>query len=167
VLLSTARQLAQWEEMMLTPELEAALGAISRATVQRLLHCFRQDTPKLPRRTPQPPNRLLGGLGSICRLCSAFGVCTKNRYKGRELLIGPHEPILLKHRAWMATKEAKIAYKRRKEISEPSFGIIKEQMSFRRFLLRGLNNVKAEVIMAATAFNMRICIEYGVGKQVR
>jgi hypothetical protein len=59
VLLSTARQLAQWEEMMLTPELEAALGAISRATVQRLLHCFRQDTPKLPRRTPQPPNRLL------------------------------------------------------------------------------------------------------------
>ena len=55
----------------------------------------------------------------------------------------------------MATDEAKIAYKRRKELSEPSFGIIKEQMSFRRFLLRGLNNAKAEAIMVATSFNMR------------
>ena len=99
--------------------------------------------------------RVYGGLGSVCRLCSAFGVCTKNRYRGRELLIGPYETILLEHRAWMATDEAKIAYKRRKELSEPSFGIIKEQMSFRRFLLRGLNNAKAEAIMVATAFNMR------------
>lgn len=99
--------------------------------------------------------RAYGGLGSVCRLCSAFGVCTKNRYRGRELLIGPFETMLLEHRAWMATDEAKIAYKRRKELCEPSFGIIKEQMSFRRFLLRGLNNAKAEVIMVATAFNMR------------
>jgi len=34
-------------------------GSISRATVQRLLHRFQQDTPRLPRRKPQPPNRLL------------------------------------------------------------------------------------------------------------
>jgi transposase len=99
--------------------------------------------------------RIYGGLGSVCRLCSAFGVCTKNRYRGRELLIGPHETVLLKHRAWMATQEAKEVFKRRKELSEPSFGIIKEQMRFRRFLLRGLKNVKAEAIMVATAFNLR------------
>ncbi|MDO8688278.1 MAG: hypothetical protein Q7K41_06800 [Dehalococcoidales bacterium] len=55
----TARQLAQWEELALTPEVEGALGCISRATVQRLLERFQQDTPKLPRRQPQPPNRLL------------------------------------------------------------------------------------------------------------
>jgi hypothetical protein len=55
----------------------------------------------------------------------------------------------------MTTHEAKIAYKRRKELSEPSFGIIKEQMKFRRFSLRGLKNAKAEVIILATAFNMR------------
>jgi hypothetical protein len=58
-LLPTARQLAQWEELVLTPEVEAALRTISRATVQRLLQHFQQDTPKLPRRKPQPPNRLL------------------------------------------------------------------------------------------------------------
>ncbi|MFH1087709.1 MAG: integrase [Chloroflexota bacterium] len=59
VLLSTARQLAEWEELVLTAELEGLLGAISRATVQRLLVRFQLDTPKLPRRKPQPPNRLL------------------------------------------------------------------------------------------------------------
>ena len=99
--------------------------------------------------------RVYGGLGSECRCCSAFGVCTTNHYRGRELLIGPYETVLLEHRAWMATDEAKIAYRRRKELSEPSFGIIKEQMGFRRFLLRGLNNVKAEVNMMAAAFNLR------------
>lgn len=59
VLLDTAHQLAQWEELVLTPEVEEGLGSISRATVQRLLQRFQQDTPKLPRRKPQPPNRLL------------------------------------------------------------------------------------------------------------
>ena len=59
VLQDTARQLAKWEELALTSEIEMALGAISRATVQRLLERFQQDTPKLPRRKPQPPNRLL------------------------------------------------------------------------------------------------------------
>ena len=55
----TARQLAKWDELVLTPEVEMALGTISRATVQRLLGRFQQDTSKLPRRKPQPPNRLL------------------------------------------------------------------------------------------------------------
>lgn len=55
----TAQQLAQWEELVLTPAVEAQLASISRATVQRLLQRFAQDTPKLPRRKPEPPNRLL------------------------------------------------------------------------------------------------------------
>jgi hypothetical protein len=58
-LLTTAQQLAQWEELVLTWEVEAALRTISRATVQRLIGRFQQDTPKLPRRKPQAPNRLL------------------------------------------------------------------------------------------------------------
>jgi hypothetical protein len=59
VLLETAQQLARWEELVLTSKVEVALDTISRATVQRLLERFQQDTPKLPRRKPQPPNRLL------------------------------------------------------------------------------------------------------------
>lgn len=96
-----------------------------------------------------------GGLGTVCRQCSAFGICTKNRYRGRELLIGPYDADLRRHRVWMATDEAKIFYKRRKELVEPAFGIIKEQMGVRRFLLRGWSNVQAEVNTLATAFNLR------------
>ena len=39
---------------------------------------------------------------------------------------------------------------------EPAFGIIKEQLRGRRFLLRGLDNVRAEFTMLATAFNLRV-----------
>ncbi len=96
-----------------------------------------------------------GGLGAVCRQCSAFGFCTKNRYRGRELLIGPYDTVLRIHREWMATDKAKALYKRRKELSEPSFGIIKDQMGMRRFLLRGWDHVKTEAIVLATAFNLR------------
>jgi hypothetical protein len=59
VLRETACRLARWEELALTSEVEMALSTISRATVQRLLHRFQQDTPKLPRRRPKLPNCLL------------------------------------------------------------------------------------------------------------
>lgn len=59
VLVDTARQLAEWEELTLASEVENKLSSISRATVQRLLQRFQLDSPKLPRRRPQPPNRLL------------------------------------------------------------------------------------------------------------
>lgn len=92
--------------------------------------------------------------GKVCRACSAFGTCTKNP-NGRDLLIGPYEAQLRRHRQWMATKEAKAAYDRRKELVEPVFGIIKEQMGIRHFLLRGWLNVRAEANMMVIAFNLR------------
>jgi hypothetical protein len=99
--------------------------------------------------------RLYRGRPAVCRKCKAFGICTKNRHHGRELQIGEQEPALRRHREWMATEEAKQAYARRKGIIEPGFGIMKEQMGIRRFLLRGCANVLAEAAMVATAFNLR------------
>ena len=55
----------------------------------------------------------------------------------------------------MGTDTARRWYARRKLLSEPAFGILKEQLGARRFLLRGLANVRAEVVLLATAFNMR------------
>lgn len=91
----------------------------------------------------------------VCRQCLAFGICTRNKTHGRLIEIGPYETLLRQHRAWMATEEAKAAYRRRKELPEPTFGILKEQMGLRRFLLRGQLNVKAEWVILATAFNLR------------
>ncbi len=55
----------------------------------------------------------------------------------------------------METEEANLLYAQRKGLIEPVFGIIKEQLGARRFLLRGLENVKAEFALLATAFNLR------------
>jgi transposase len=93
--------------------------------------------------------------GRICRNCPAFGTCTTCQHHGRELQIGDHEVLLRQHRVWMKTEPAKTIYAVRKELIEPVFGIFKEQMGFRRFLLRGLANVRAEAVMIATAFNLR------------
>jgi hypothetical protein len=58
----------------------------------------------------------------------------------------------------MQTDAARCLYARRRELSEPTFGILKDQLGARRFLLRGLANVRAEFTLIATAFNLRtIC----------
>jgi len=44
----------------------------------------------------------------------------------------------------MATLAGKAIYKLRKQTVEPVFGIIKDAMGFRRFLLRGIGNVSLE-----------------------
>lgn len=92
---------------------------------------------------------------AACRSCPAFGKCTKNGVYGRRVEIRPYDGLLRRHREWMATQEAKTAYSKRKELPEPTFGILKEQMGMRRFLLRGIANVKAEWLTAVTAFNLR------------
>jgi transposase len=96
--------------------------------------------------------RLLGG---VCRRCPALGVCTTNQRQGRSLGISPVDLALRTHRAWMSTTEAKGLYRRRKELVEPVFGILKEQQGARRFLLRGLAAVQAEWMLLAAAFNLR------------
>ncbi len=57
--LAMAQHLARFGQVVLTPDMEAAFGSISRTTLQRLLQRFQRDRPKLPRREPQSPNSLL------------------------------------------------------------------------------------------------------------
>ena len=46
-------------------------------------------------------------------------------------------------------------YARRKQTVEPVFGIIKEAMGFRQFLLRGLENVTGEWNLVCLAYNVK------------
>jgi len=65
----------------------------------------------------------------------------------------PDAMSAMKHR--LKTKEGKAFYAKRKTTSEPVFGIIKEVMGFRRFLLRGLAAVKGEWRLVCLAFNLK------------
>ena len=102
--------------------------------------------------------RVYRGEAAGCRACPAFGTCTTDRRQGRALEVGPHEAAVRAHRDWMATAEAAAVYRQRKELIEPVFGVLKEELGARRFLLRGLANVRAEWALLATAFNLRTCV---------
>jgi len=54
----------------------------------------------------------------------------------------------------LVTKRGRAIYAKRKQIVEPVFGQIKEARGFRRFLLRGLDAVKAEWRLVCLAHNL-------------
>jgi transposase len=109
-------------------------------------------------RTERPAMRVYRGTAAVCRACPHFGDCTKDARQGRALEVGPHEAALRARRAWMATDEAQTLVRQRKAVVEPVFGVLKEELGARRFLLRGRANVDAEWTLLATALNLRTCV---------
>ena len=55
----------------------------------------------------------------------------------------------------LRTKQGKEIYRKRKMTVEPVFGIIKEAMGFRRFLLRGLEQVQSEWTLVCMSYNLK------------
>jgi transposase len=65
------------------------------------------------------------------------------------------EPWRIAMKAKLETEPGKTRYKKRKQTVEPVFGIIKNAMGFTRFHRRGLQNVAAEWLLVALAYNCR------------
>jgi len=110
---------------------------------------------QLRHRRRRPVARLYRAAAGVCAACPAFQSCAKGRPQGRSVETGPEEAELRRHRMWMATEPAKRAYRRRKELPEPLFGIVKEVQGVRRFLLRGVQKVRAEWALVLTGLNLR------------
>jgi len=58
-------------------------------------------------------------------------------------------------KARLKTAGGRTEYGKRKGVVEPVFGIIKEVLNFRRFLLRGLKKAKGEWTLACMAYNVK------------
>jgi hypothetical protein len=56
---------------------------------------------------------------------------------------------------WLKSAEGKKIYKKRKETVEPVFGIIKQAMEFRQFLLRGFEKVNLEWKFLCPGYNLK------------
>jgi transposase len=93
--------------------------------------------------------------GKACQGCPAqqSGECTKA--KARRIKIYGHEQALQVHAAKMKTPAAQLILGRRKAIVEPVFAVFREHLGLLRFLLRGLDNVKAEWRLLSIAHNLR------------
>ena len=69
---------------------------------------------------------------------------------------GPEPPVTAKDRmtAKVQTPEGRALYARRKVIVEPVFGQIKEARGLRRFLVRGLDNIRGEWHLVCVTHNL-------------
>ena len=78
----------------------------------------------------------------------------KDRFCQPAPLADDADPVSrMRHR--LKTKEGRQIYARRKCTVEPVFGIIKQVMRFRQFLLRGIESVQGEWSLVAIAWNLK------------
>lgn len=91
---------------------------------------------------------------TVCGNCPVRTACTRDRH-GRSIEISPWEQTMQAHRQKMAQPLAAALLKMRSEIVEPVFGWIKAQWGFRRWSVRGLQNVSTQWALVCTAVNLR------------
>jgi len=65
------------------------------------------------------------------------------------------QPWVVRMKDRLSTSRCREKYRLRKQTVEPVFGIIKEGMGFRRFLLRGLEKVRGEWSLVCLAYNCK------------
>lgn len=65
------------------------------------------------------------------------------------------DPVLLDMRAKLETEAGREIYSKRQSSVEPVFGIIKQAMGFRQFLLRGFEKVQGEWDLVCLAYNVK------------
>ena len=91
--------------------------------------------------------------GQACAGCPARPDCTTNP-RGRTIERMPWAEAVEEHRQRMATDVAKERMRRRRTLIEPAFGTLKERLGLRQFLLRSLDGVRAEWLLAGSAYNL-------------
>ena len=91
---------------------------------------------------------------NACEACPLLAICAQNKEKSRTINREQHESLREEHATKMATDEAKDKYSRRRHPGERPFAVIKQKFGARRFLLRGLEQVKQEWQWMTTAFNL-------------
>lgn len=90
-----------------------------------------------------------------CEACPLRERCLAKNGKRREVCRDQHEELRESHARRMATDDGQKKYAQRRHAGERPFAEIKERFGARRFLLRGLKQVRMEWMWLATAFNLR------------
>ncbi len=90
-----------------------------------------------------------------CAGCPLRELCLQEGAERRQISRDQHESLREQHAQRMSTPEAQAKYARRRSECERPFAVIKHQFGARRFLLRGLEQVKTEWRWLATAFNLQ------------
>jgi len=102
------------------------------------------------------------GRGAVDRVyrCHQFQQCPVRHQcsrdpRGRSVSLGQFHLPIARQRAKRAMPEKRALLKRRREIVEGPYGVIKEVMGWRRFTVAGLEQVRVQWSLICTAFNLR------------
>jgi hypothetical protein len=99
----------------------------------------------------------------VCKDCPVRAQCTRDRH-GRTIEIQPgHEALVRLHARWQKHATAEL-YTLRAPTVEPVFAQIKQQMGFRRWTVRGLDNTKTQWALLCTTWNLRVIFRHWKGR---
>ena len=122
-------------------------------------HCPGENELRLMKTTTRRKKKLLVyGNPSACPNCPLKNACLMKGNKSgyRTISRDPeYQALQDEMRKKLLTEEGKEIYGRRCCTVEPVFGDVKENMGFRRFRLRGLDNVKGEFFLPSIARNSK------------
>ena len=96
------------------------------------------------------------GDASTCQACPLREPCTTSQKSGRSLRRSEHEDLIIAHRAWMETDEAKSVYRLRGQTIEIVLADVKEHRGLRRFSGRGLARVRTEYALEVLLHNLLV-----------
>jgi len=99
--------------------------------------------------------------GTNCLNCTRRSECTRSKYRHIELLLA--DSAMEGMRTRMKSPLGKRAMALRSQTVEPVIGILKEQLGFRRFHLRGLEKVRGEFALLCGAFDLKKLHRLGLG----
>jgi transposase len=98
--------------------------------------------------------------------CPVRWQCSSSQ-TGRTVQIHPNHDVLVRQRDKVKDEAMRAMLKKRGSTVEPVFGWVKEGMGFRRWTLRGLDNVKTQWLLLCTAMNfIRLHKHWAEGKLV-
>lgn len=99
---------------------------------------------------------------AACKDCPVRALCTSER-GGRSIYIAAdHAAVVAAHQRWNHPQTAEF-YGLRASTVEPVFGQVKQQMGFRRWTVRGLENVRTQWSLLLTTWNLRVLLRHWRG----
>jgi transposase len=86
--------------------------------------------------------------------CPVRALCSRSR-TGRRIEISPQRAAIMRQREKRRDPAKQALLRQRKAIVEPVFATLKQAMGFRRWTVRGLENVRTQWALLCTAFNLK------------
>jgi transposase len=106
-----------------------------------------------------------GAPAQTCQACPLRAQCTTSQKSGRSLRRSEHEDLIIAHRAWMETAEAKAVYRLRGRTIEIVFADFKEHRGLRRFSGHGLTRARSELALEVLVHNLLTLHRFSGQKQ--